>query len=344
MKLKFFFVLFFCIQLSFAQKADNLRIAHMINDTIEIYEFSNNKEKLIYQSTQTDYFPVSSKGDYIFCNSPGLSIYNLKTKHIIELSESAPNYLIGGFYKNSDIVYYLTWDETGVDGAKIILYDFLKNKTVKSLSGFSPQLSNTGDALFYMKQETVSSKNEVKYLRKIYRYSLESDTDSILTTIELNDYYRYDVTEIKAATEQDYVYRIYDEHEYRYYYKNGVSELKYYPEKADKKDTPKHKEQFDLCFSQNNDYSAFTERDWNKNTYLVVVDLKKQQRTQTEIYCSFPKIINNQVYFVSDPNFINSKNPDFEQIKDYALFVYDIISKSHNLIKDFKGEIFIMKN
>jgi hypothetical protein len=135
----------------------------------------------------------------------------------------------------------------------------------------------------------------------------------------------YAVTNVEAFARDRFVYRIYDEHEYRYYDQDGRKFSSGRGPGANW-DGPGslHKEQFDLAVSPDRHFAAFTERNWNELTYLVVMDLASRKRITTRFYGSAPGIYGDYVAFMSDPKFVRGGNLAFRQIKTYAVYAYHV--------------------
>jgi len=172
-------------------------------------------------------------------------------------------------------------------------------------------------------------------LRHIHMYDPTNDSFELKYTVELGNYFiRYDVTEIVGLSRNFYCYRIYDEHEHRYYYYDN--EEKYFYSGGEE-----NKEQYNLTFSIDGKLAAYTERNWNELTYLVVVDVENDERIKTNIYGSFPHIINNKIYFASDPEFVTTEelSPEFRQIANWTLYCYDPEEKNLKEIKRFTEQI-----
>lgn len=172
------------------------------------------------------------------------------------------------------------------DPPEIEVFDFSRGKVAVKLSGDAPSLSPAG-TLFYLEP----ARSHVVIRR--YR----NGKSEKVKTIELNEEGGpYDVTEVVPFSDHEFVYRVYDEHEYRYYDRRDRpfslgSDGGHYadPETGEINQGPS-KEQFDLTVSLDRKHVAFTERNWNELTYLVVVDRRSKRRTQTSYYGSFPAI------------------------------------------------------
>jgi hypothetical protein len=286
-----------------------------------------------------------------------------------------------GFLSGANILFYVRETKPGEE-FQIELFDYFTDRIVKTIKGYSPVKSAIGDYIYYILPEIIQasinneeelekdepafeeSLNETdtiidgetegteaqepdindKYLRHLYKYDFKNDSIIKLATIKMDDFYKYDVDEIVALSDSFYCYRIYNEHEYRYYYLENSVENMFYPLPDSLEiDIHEWKEQFGLVFSKDGKYAAYTERNWNELTYLVVLDLLKQERIQTPYFGSFPEIIGDKVYFISDPEFVNGKNREFRQIKNFALYSYEILTSQLKRIKNFKGELNILK-
>jgi hypothetical protein len=134
----------------------------------------------------------------------------------------------------------------------------------------------------------------------------------------------YKVMEVVPLPNGGYTYRLYDEHEYRYYKGDGEA---FYPGLGHHIDSDSghvSTEQNSLIVSADGRLAAYTERSWNQLTALVVIDLAHGRRTQTHFYGSFPRIYGDYVVFVSDPSFVLGSDLSFRQIKQFAIYSYRV--------------------
>lgn len=319
-----------------------IRVGQINDKTVEIVELDNeNKPTVIYSSPNLDTLPVCSKGEYVFFNSIGLSIGNLKEKTFINLNETG-SYFVGGFFKNKSLVYY-NRQQNEESELEIVLYNYEKKEIEKVLVGFHPSLSIKDDFLYFMRAEIDTSKAEIEYLRHIYKYSSQTDEVSLVTTLVLSEHGKYDITDVVAVSENEYYYRVYDEHEYRYYSDWTGEEKMFYSGGHGHFLDANNKEQYDLCFSSDMKFAAFAERNWNELTYIVVVDLEKGKRYELDSYGSFPYFHGQRLYFISDPEIINTKDVSFRQVQDYALYYLDLNDMEAKLALDFEFGIQIIK-
>ena len=337
MRCFYILILLFADFLAFGQSKNNLRVAHTAKGKIEIIEFGEqNTESVIYSSTQTDVFPVCSKENIIFFNSPGLSVYNLKTKVFSSLNEKSFWFQVGGFFKSSDWIFYSRMVKKE-SKPEIVIYNYKQKKEVKILDGVLPNISIMGNSLFYMNADN-NVYDSVGFYMYILKYSVEANRSIKMDSIELNEG-KVNITEIISRSDSEYYYRVYDEHEYRYYYNDKGEEKMFFNGGKAYFINGESKEQYHLTFSSDGKYAAFSERNWNELTYLVLIDLVNKTRIETPYYGSFPEIKNDKIYFISDPELFTSKNKSFRKIKNYALYAYDIKNKQATLVKKFEGGI-----
>ena len=194
-----------------------------------------------------------------------------------------------------------------------------------------------------MRAEIDSSKAEIEYKRFIYKFQPDSKIEELVTTVILSEYGKYDLTEVSGFDCSKYFYRVYDEHEYRYYSDWTGEEKEFYSGNHGHFSDGMNKEQYDLCFSPDGKYAALAERNWNELTYIVLIDLVNEKRYELDMYGSFPIFFNQRLYFVSDPEIVTTIDVTFRQIKDYALYSVDLSDKKLKLVHDFEGGIQLIK-
>lgn len=298
-------------------------------------------DKILFSTDKLDYLPLCIKDSLVLFGGKGCFIYDLSANNTIQIDGDTDFVETGGFFRASDIAFYMKFNP--VDSLYYIyLFDYIQNKQVAKFEGYNPSLAVKDDVLFYLRAENMETDSNTMYYRHICKFT-PGGKISLLKTIELDEYYRLDVVEVIGYSGDKYHYNIYDEHEYRYYsdYKGGDKD--FYSGKKGTRYDGNHKEQFSLKFSSDGKYAAFEERNWNELTYIVVVDLAKKKRIETPYYGSFPEVIGNTVYFISDPEFIEAENIEFRQIQNNALFAYDIAKRKLRLVKKYEGIIGIIK-
>jgi hypothetical protein len=138
------------------------------------------------------------------------------------------------------------------------------------------------------------------------------------------------VSDLIALDAKTVAYRIYDEHEHRYYRLNGDA---FFPGASY---PPDPREQYDLGFSPDGKLATYAERRWGELTYLVIVDLLSRKRTEAKVFGSCPKAVPGAVYFLSDPTFVQTKHRAFRQIRSFALYRYDVVTGSFAPITTFE--------
>jgi hypothetical protein len=200
--------------------------------------------------------------------------------------------------------------------ALIEIFDQRSKRATQALSGFWPSLGPAGELLFLR-----AARDHVDVMR------FAGGAERRLKRIELSSFGRGDVTEVVALGGDDFLYRVSDEHERRYYLANDEP---YYPGeeghwldvKAGGYHGGQSKEQHDLALSANGAWAAFAERNWNELTYLVVVDRKASRRQQTPYYGAFPAWFGDTLLFASDPQFVLGQDTTFRQIETFAIYAY----------------------
>jgi hypothetical protein len=189
---------------------------------------------------------------------------------------------------------------------RIRVLDYVSGQTVTTFDGYSPSVAPDDSILFLQPSESHAD---------IMRWNGKDPV--LVKRIELSPNGPYAVTEVVSVSRDRFVHRIYDEHEHRYYDNQDAPFFA-----GSDEDTPK--EQFDLVVSADGRHAAFTERNWNELTYLVVIDLVEQRRIATRFYGSFPAIYGEYVAFVSDPAFVRGGDLAFRQVSEFAVYAYHV--------------------
>ena len=203
-------------------------------------------------------------------------------------------------------------EKFGESANRIVIWDQQTGSILKEMPGHFATAAVADDSIVFLR---TAGEDRVDVLR--YDPTLAEPT--VLDRVELvEEGGPYAVEEVTALDAKTLAYRIYDEHEHRYYTPGGKM---FFPGKSYPQDP---REQNSLTFSANGRLAAYTERQWNELTYLVVVDLQAKRRTETKFFGSFPKIVGAAIYLVSDPAFVQTKNRRFRQIKNFALYRYDV--------------------
>jgi hypothetical protein len=212
--------------------------------------------------------------------------------------------------------------------------DFTTGHTVAKLTGYSPSSSPDGSVLF-LRAAAPPDGGLAPYV-DIMRW--DGRATMRVKRIPLSEQGGpYSVREVVAISRDRFVYRIYDEHELRYYDQNGAPFFKGVGPIKHEVYGAEHKEQFDLALSADRRRAAFTEREWNELTYLVVVDLVAKKRKATRYYGSFPAIYGDYVAFASDPSFVRGGDVAFRQIKKYAIYAYHVPTGTLCEVAKYKG-------
>lgn len=325
-----------------AQESKRILLCNILENKVEIVELINDSNKIIYSSQKKDTIPISCKGDYVLFNTPGIALYNLKDQSVFNLQEKSYKYFIGGLYKNQDILYY-SRQKDSIAEPEIVLYDYKNKKIIKLIEGYDPKLSTKEDCLYFLKAKSDSSKSEIKDFRYIYKYQFDLDKVSRLKTFELDGYNIGEITEVVGINDNDFVYGVYNEHEIRYFNNVSGKMKEFYSGGHGHSLDGINKEQFDLCFSPNNEYAAFSERNWNELTYMVLIDLVNKKRHEIKKYGAFPYLTNEKMYFISEPEMVETKNIEFRQIKNYVLYSLDLKTEKVEQVIDLDGGIYIIE-
>jgi hypothetical protein len=212
---------------------------------------------------------------------------------------------------------------------RVVIWDQESGRRLKEMPGCAPVAAAADDTIYFQR------KTDASHIQVLRLLPAQPEA-TVIDTIEISEPYEggpYDVRGIAAYDAKMATYRIYDEHEYRFYL---PGRRPFFP---GRESLPDAREQYDLTFSLDGHYAAYTERRWNENTYLVVVDLRTRKRTATKIFASFPLIVGSAIYFVSDPSFVRDKKRQFRHIISYALYRYDIGSGEIAEIAKFGGMV-----
>ncbi len=209
--------------------------------------------------------------------------------------------------------------------------DVTKDSVVSRLEGYAPRVTQDG-AVIYLRSPkpptpTDSTQDAPASYVEIMRWTPRDL--KVLGKVQLSSAGGpYSISDLVPLGRGGFAYRLDDEHEHRYYDDRNAP---YWPGQghriADAQGATQAKEQYDLTLSRDGKYAAYTERNWNALTYLVVVDLAQQRRIQTRVMGSFPRIYGEHVVFVSDPSFVTAPDTaEFRRIGQYAVYAYHIPS------------------
>ncbi|HVU01989.1 MAG TPA: hypothetical protein VHE30_09565 [Polyangiaceae bacterium] len=248
--------------------------------------------------------------------------YDLRTGEARALAEAkdlvAPAFVGSGTLVVSELVAPPRADPSTV---RTRVVDYAAGQAVTTFPGYSPSVSPDGSVLF-LRAAAPHDGGLAAYV-DVMRW--DGRSTALVKRIALSDQGGpYSIGDVVALSRDRYVYRVYDEHEYRYYDQNDQPFFKGLGPAKDDILGGGHKEQYDLTISTDRRRAAFTERNWNELTYLVVLDLATRKRTATRFYGSFPAIYGDYVAFVSDPSFVRGGNVAFRQIKTYAVYAYHV--------------------
>jgi hypothetical protein len=200
----------------------------------------------------------------------------------------------------------------------IEIFDYWKKRAVQTLPGYWPSLGPSGELLFLR-----AEREHVDVMRYVAGNSRR------LKRIDLSEPGGpHEVSEVVAMGGDDFLYRISDEHEHRYYRANDQpyfpgDEGHFFDRKTGSSRGGRSKEQYSFVLSGNGAWAAFAERNWNELTYFVIIDRKARQREQTSFYGSFPAWFGDRLLFASDPEFVRTDEPSFRQIVNFAVYAYE---------------------
>jgi hypothetical protein len=238
------------------------------------------------------------------------------------------DYEVSRFVDARTIVGNVQHDRHGYPWTSTIeVRDVLRDSLVASFDGYEFNVAPDGSVLFLRSAKPPSPTDSTDHLSPAYidimRWTRRGAKQ--LRRVELSaEGGPYRVMEVVSLPNGGYTYRVYDEHEYRYYDGDGKP---FYPGLGHHIDSDSghvSKEQNSLIVSADGRLAAYTERSWNELTALVVIDLVQGRRTQTHFYGSFPRIYGDYVVFASDPSFVLGGDLSFRQIKQFAIYAYRV--------------------
>jgi hypothetical protein len=251
---------------------------------------------------------------------------------------TSPEFIPGGTLLATEIA-----DEAKMS-AVVAIVDYGKAKILGRFTGRAPVVTRDGDVLFLRDSASratpgASAQIPTGYVG-IWRYHQGQVKE--LKRLSIGSDHLYEVTEVVALANTKFVYRAYDEHEYRYYDQDDKplvpgNDGHYRSPGNDSYHMGTSKEQYDLRVSKDGRIAVLAERNWNELTYLVVVDLGLGTRQELPVFGSFPVLAGRYVVFSSDPSFVvaNEGAREFRQIADWALYAYDLDTKSLCLIGNY---------
>ncbi|MFB5651053.1 hypothetical protein ACE5IS_10435 [Leptospira wolffii] len=286
---------------------------------------ANGKTGLIYTGAQDKGIPVFRKQNFIiFKTSKELNLLNLstgKTKAIKGSSDAFPGN--SGFLRDKSL---LLFSRKNADRWETVLYDYEKDKELKSLPGSQPFVSPDQKSVLLVGNEVLySERGEESFRVPIHKFHFDTNQISTLAWIE-TDHKKIQITDVYALAEDTVLVRIATEKENRLYKlqtQNGdlvKLNLPFYPSVSGA-DT---KEQVNISFGPEGKIVTFTERAEGKLGNIVVVDLKTKQRYDSSFVGCFPVVKNGLVYFLGDPDFVKaSKDQDYRSYGSYTLYELD---------------------
>ena len=250
----------------------------------------------------------------------------------------SPQFVPGGTQLVAEI-----WNEAKKSPNGFVLVDYQQARIVTRLDGRAPAVTSDGGVLFLRnggrRKAGAGSQPPTGYVG-IYKYRHGQTKE--LKRVELNPDYLYDVTEVVSLEDGKFLYRVYDEHEYRYYDQDDKpffpgSDGHYRSPESNSHHMGASKEQYHLRISGDGRLAVFAERNWNELTYLVAIDLVSRIRRELPVVGSFPTTLGRRIVFSSDPSFVaaNESARKFRQIADWALYAYDLDTNSLCLIDKY---------
>ncbi|TGL63349.1 hypothetical protein [Leptospira sarikeiensis] len=309
----------------------------------------NGKTGLVYTGTQEKGIPVFRKQNYIlFKTSKDLNLLNLtnsKVKTIKGTSDAFPGNT--GFLKDKSVVIF---SRKNSDRWETVLYDYDREKEIKSLPGYQPYVSPDQKNLVLIGNEVKYSEHGEESLRvPIHKYSLETSELKTLAWVETG---KLQLTDVYMISDDQVLVRVATENENRLYkLPSTTGELvkftaPFYPFPVDPQSKlPKeNREQVNISFSPDGKVLSFTERADGKLGNIVVIDLRTKQRYDSSFVGCFPVVKNGSVYFLGDPEFVKqSKNQEYRPYNNYTLYELDYKKDKIRSITPISGKVELLE-
>lgn len=276
---------------------------------------------------------ITSDGKYVVTSE---GVRDLVSDRLFQL-EGSRDWNWGHPIPKTGLVFAFVRDKDNIITGAVVS-DIFTGKIVHRIQPFAFALSDDG-ALFYELPEHGDGDSSYSDIYRLYQGETKH-VSRILTDALWNG----GLTDLAALDHEHFFYRVTEEHEARWlnadgtpFFSGGVGHY------ATDGAIHQNKEQFDLSFSTNRRFAAFAERNWNELTYIVVVDLDRDQRYDLPYFGSFPRFAGPYLLFSSDPAFVNfapertdddlgeEERPHFRQIETWALYAYHV--ETHRLCK-----------
>lgn len=301
---------------------------------------ANGKTGLIYTGAQDKGIPVFRKQNFvIFKTSKDLNLLNLstgKSKAIKGSSDAYPGN--SGFLRDKPILLY---SRKNSNRWETVLYDYDKDREIKSLPGYQPYLSPDQKSLLLVGNEVHYSEHGEESVRvPIHKFHFETNQTVTLAWIE-TDRQKIQITDVYALAEDAIVVRTATEKENRLFKLNTQTgdlvklNSPFYPPSSG----GENKEQVNISFGPEGKTIAFTERAEGKQGNIVVVDLRTKQRYDSSYVGCFPVVKNGLVYFLGDPDFVrSSKDQEYRIYGSYTLYELDYKKDKIRVVTPLSGK------
>ncbi|TGK07458.1 hypothetical protein EHO59_04970 [Leptospira semungkisensis] len=305
----------------------------------------NGKTGLIYTSTQDKGIPVFRKQNLIlFRTSKELSLLNLsnsKSKTIKGSSDAYPGN--SGFLKDKSV---LLFSRKNGERWETILYDYDREKELKSLPGYQPFLSFDQKTIVLVGNEVRYSEHGEDSLRvPIHKYSIDSGELKTLAWIE-TDKEKLQITDVYAMSEDQFLVKVATEKENRLYKLPSLTgelvklAIPFYAPLP----ITDPKEQVNISIGPEGKLLTFTERSDGKLGNIVIIDTKTKQRYDSSFVGCFPVIKNGSVYFLGDPEFVkSSKDRDYRPYNNFTLYELDFKKDKIRAITPISGKVELLQ-
>ncbi|TGK01364.1 hypothetical protein EHQ53_08310 [Leptospira langatensis] len=301
----------------------------------------NGRTGLIYTSTQDKGIPVFRKQNLIlFRTSKELSLLNLNNSKSKTIKGSADAYPgNSGFLRDKST---LLFSRKNGDRWETVLYDYDKEKELKSLPGYQPFVSPDQKSILLVGNEVRYSEHGEDSMRvPIHKYSLESGELKTLAWIE-TDKEKLQITDVYSIADDQILVKVATEKENRLYKLPSLSgelvklAIPFYAPLP----ITEQKEQVNISVSSDGKLLTFTERSDGKLGNIVIIDTKTRQRYDSSFVGCFPVIKNGSVYFLGDPEFVKfSKDRDYRPYNNFTLYELDFKKDKIRAITPISGKV-----
>jgi len=325
--LKYLFVLAAISQFD-TSYANNMFFVQLKNENLRFIQLNliSKKIRVIHKQTKSlSTFTINGNNSQIFINK---SNENKIESYLVKTSDGRISPLPiekeafdSKFFDENLLVYSYSEGESEKK-YKTVFFDTKSMEQKKIMDGYKYVESLTGNSIYYLERNWITLVKDSVSINRI-----RNNNSTELLKIELGEWI-YDITDLVALNDKDFIFRIYDEHEYRYY-KNDLKNP-FFPGK-----NKSHTEQYGLVISKNGKFACFRERNWNELSRIIIIDIENNKRIDTNFIGAFQTFKDNKLYFISDPNLLITEDLTFQKFSKYSLYELDLNTMKQEKIFDF---------